>query len=49
MMIIGCDFHTRYQFMDKIGNQAVKNPYVMIRLDRLTGAVDAFNWARRVI
>jgi hypothetical protein len=35
----------RYQFMDMIGGQPVKNPYVMIRLDRLTGAVDAFNWA----
>jgi len=35
----------RWQFMDMIGGQPVKNPYVMIRLDRLTGAVDAFNWA----
>ena len=35
----------RYQFVDMIGGQPVKNPYVMIRLDRLTGAVDAFNWA----
>jgi hypothetical protein len=35
----------RYQFMDKIGDEPIKNPYVMIRLDRLSGAVDAFNWA----
>lgn len=35
----------RYQFMDKIGGEKIGNPYVMIRLDRLTGAVDAFNWA----
>jgi hypothetical protein len=35
----------RYQFMDMIGGKPVQNPYVMIRLDRLTGAVDAFNWA----
>ncbi len=35
----------RYQFMDKIGDEPIKGPYVMIRLDRLTGAVDAFNWA----
>jgi hypothetical protein len=35
----------RYQFMDKIGGEPIKGPYVMIRLDRLTGAVDAFNWA----
>ncbi len=33
----------RYQFMDMIGGEPVKNPYVMIRLDRLAGAVDAFN------
>jgi hypothetical protein len=38
-------FLERYQFMDKIGDEPVKNPYVMIRLDRLTGAIDAFNWA----
>jgi hypothetical protein len=31
--------------MDKIGGEKIGNPYVMIRLDRLTGAVDAFNWA----
>jgi len=31
--------------MDKIGGEPIENPYVMIRLDRLTGAVDAFNWA----
>ena len=35
----------RYQFMDMIGGQPIKSPYVMIRLDRLTGAVHAFNWA----
>src|SRR5712692_1471283 len=35
----------RYQFMDKIGGEPIGNPYVMIRLDRLTGAVHAFNWA----
>ena len=35
----------RYQFMDKIGGEKIGNPYVLIRLDRLTGAVDAFNWA----
>ena len=35
----------RYQFMDKIGGEPIRNPYVMIRLDRLTGAVHAFNWA----
>jgi hypothetical protein len=34
----------RYQFMDKIGGEPIKNPYLMIRLDRLTGAVHAFNW-----
>jgi hypothetical protein len=34
----------RYQFMDKIGDEPIKNLYVMIRLDRLSGAVDAFNW-----
>ncbi len=28
----------RYQFMDKIGGEPIKTPYVMIRLDRLTGA-----------
>jgi hypothetical protein len=35
----------RYQFMDKIGGEKIPTPYVMIRLDRLTGAVHAFNWA----
>lgn len=35
----------RWQFMDMIGGKPVSGPYVMIRLDRLTGAVDAFNWA----
>jgi len=35
----------RYQFMDMIGGKPVPNPYVMIRLDRLTGEVHAFNWA----
>jgi hypothetical protein len=35
----------RFQFMDKIGDKPIPGPYVMIRLNRLTGAVDAFNWA----
>lgn len=35
----------RYKFMDKIGGEKIGNPYVMIRLDRLTGEVHAFNWA----
>src|SRR6266481_4027102 len=35
----------RHQFMDRTGGQSVKNPYVMIRLGRLRGAVDEFNWA----
>lgn len=35
----------RYQFMDKIAGEKLPGPYVMIRLDRLTGEVDAFNWA----
>jgi len=38
-------FLERWQFMDMIGGKPVQGPYVMIRLDRLTGAVDAFNWA----
>ena len=36
----------RYQFMDMIGGKPVPGPWVMIRLDRLTGEVHAFNWAR---
>jgi hypothetical protein len=35
----------RYQFMDKIGGEPIRNPYLMIRLDHLTGSVHAFNWA----
>jgi hypothetical protein len=35
----------RYQFMDKIADKPISGPYLMIRLDRLTGKVDAFNWA----
>lgn len=35
----------RYQFMDKLGGEPLRGPYVMIRLDRLTGEVHAFNWA----
>ncbi len=35
----------RWQFVDMIGGKPVSGPYVMICLDRLTGAVDAFNWA----
>jgi hypothetical protein len=35
----------RYQFMDKIADKPIGIPYVLIRLDRLTGAVHAFNWA----
>lgn len=35
----------RYQFRDKIGSEPIRNLYLMIRLDRLTGAVHAFNWA----
>jgi hypothetical protein len=35
----------RYEFMDKIGGEPIRGPYVMIRLDRLTGAVHGFNWA----
>ena len=35
----------RYVFMDKIGGDRIHGPYVMIRLDRLTGEVHAFNWA----
>jgi len=38
----------RYQFMDKIGGEPIKNPCVLIRLDRLTGAVHAFNRAEWV-
>jgi hypothetical protein len=32
-----------YQFMNEIRGEPIKNPYVMIRLDRLTGALHAFN------
>lgn len=39
----------RYQFMDEIGGKPVPGPYVMIRLDRLTGRVHAFNWAGWVL
>jgi hypothetical protein len=38
-------FLERYQFMDMIGGKPVPGPWVMIRLDRLTGEVHAFNWA----
>jgi len=30
---------------DGRATRPIKGPYVMIRLDRLTGAVRAFNWA----
>jgi len=39
----------RYQFMDMIGGKPVPGPWVMIRLDRLTGKVHAFNWGGWVL
>ncbi len=41
--------YERYEFKETIAGQPIGNPYVMIRLDRLTGKVHAFNLAGWVL